>query len=301
MKSILRWIPAILLLLIFGGLWGTAVSGGQKGIISWLILITFLPYLGGLTLLSLIVLFVWKRKATAPLVATLIVSFLLIWPFLWRFGILAMAYPSSLEKMTPSATVRLPANEPILVGWGGDTPHVNYHATYPDQRWAYDLLVEPAMNESNRLDDYGCWGVPVVAPAAGKVVVAQDGELDQMPGQISKTFAHPGGNHIAIELPETGTYLFIAHLQKDSIVVQEGDQVTEGQIMGKCGNSGNSSEPHIHIHHQRQDPRTVPFGLAEGLPLYFRDHDGAPMPQGGVRDTADGPVALGDRVQHIGK
>lgn len=300
MKSILRWLPAILLLLIFGALWGTAVVGGQSGVISWLILISILPYLGGLTLLGVIVLFVRKRKVTAPLLLTLVASLLVIWPFLWQFGVLAMAYPSSAEKMTPAATVRLPADGSILVGWGGETPRVNYHSTYPDQRWAYDLVVEPAMTESSNLEDYGCWGIPVVAPAVGQIVVSQDGETDHTPGQDATGFIHPAGNHVVIEL-ETGTYLVIAHLQKGSIVVQEGEWVEEGQMLGKCGNSGSSSEPHIHIHHQRQDPRTVSFGLAEGLPLYFRDHDGPPMPQGGVRMTADGPFALGDRVQHIGK
>lgn len=117
---------------------------------------------------------------------------------------------------------------------------------------------------------------------------------------FSTEYTHPAGNHVVIQL-ETSTYLYISHLQKGSIVVNEGEQVAEGQLIGRCGNSGRTSEPHIHIHHQRQDPRTVPLGEAEGLSLYFRDHDGPPMPQGGVRLENGNLVALGDTVQHIGK
>ncbi len=61
-----------------------------------------------------------------------------------------MAYPISIETTPPAATVRLPSNEPLLVGWGGDTPSVNYHVTIPDSRWAYDLMVEP-ISTGNRL------------------------------------------------------------------------------------------------------------------------------------------------------
>jgi hypothetical protein len=73
-----------------------------------------------------------------------------------------------------------------------------------------------------------------------------------------------------------------------------GQRVEEGQEIGQCGNSGNTSEPHIHIHHQRQDPPVVPLNFAEGLPLFFRDHDGAAMPEGGIRDIDGTPVPTWD-------
>lgn len=300
MKKILRWLPATILLILFGLLWGTAVSGGVKGMLAYNTLMSATPYLGGFTFLGIVVLLVVKRKLTAPLLATCLVSLLLIWPFLWQSNILAVAYPSSLENTAPAATVRLPANEPILIIWGGDSPRVNKHTTNAEQRWAYDLAVEPALTLSNQLEDYGCWGVPVVAPAAGEIIVAQDGEPDHTPGRDSVGFTHPAGNHVYIRL-ETDTYLAIAHLEQGSVVVQEGDIVSEGQVLASCGNSGSTFEPHIHIHHQRQDPRLVPFDFAEGLPLYFRDHDGPPMPQGGVRLEDGNVIALGERVQHIGK
>ncbi len=129
---------------------------------------------------------------------------------------------------------------------------------------------------------------------------AHDGEPDMIPGAISNNVQMPTGNHIALKL-ETGTYLIIAHLKPGSVLVKAGDMVEEGQIIGQCGNSGNTSEPHIHIHHQRQDPNFYPVNFAEGLPLYFRDQTGAPMPEGGLRMEDGKPVAIGVTVQHIGR
>jgi hypothetical protein len=99
---------------------------------------------------------------------------------------------------------------------------------------------------------------------------------------------------------ETGTYLLIAHLKPGSVSVEPDQWVEEGQPIGQCGNSGNTSEPHIHIHHQRQDPAVYPLNYAEGLPLYFRDSDGPAMPEGGFEIVDGLPVPLGPVVQHVG-
>jgi hypothetical protein len=187
------------------------------------------------------------------------------------------------------------------VAWGGDKIETNYHVVVPDQRWAYDLVVAPAAHGSAKLEDYGCYGVPVVAPASGRIVKAHDGEPDAVPGVVSNNFTAPTGNHVVIQLDETGTYLIIAHLKPGSVTVKTGDTVSEGQVIGACGNSGNTSEPHIHIHHQRQDPNLFPLNFAEGLPLYFRDHDGPPMPLGGFEMDGETVIFTGDVVQHIGE
>ena len=84
-----------------------------------------------------------------------------------------------------------------------------------------------------------------------------------------------------------------------TFVVCEGDQVVAGQPLAKCGNSGRTSEPHLHIHHQRQDPRKVPFGFAEGLPLFFEHLDGPEHPQGGMRQDGDTLVLLGDYIRDL--
>jgi hypothetical protein len=62
----------------------------------------------------------------------------------------------------------------------------------------------------------------------------------------------------------------------------------------------NTSEPHVHIHLQRQDPRGRPVNFSEGLPLFFRDHDGRPMPRGGIAWVEGKLRPTGDVVRHAG-
>ena len=139
-----------------------------------------------------------ERRFSRPMWATLALGLVTLWPGLWNVGLLTMTFPYSLETSEPSATVRLPSNERLRVGWGGDRVATNYHASTPDQRWAYDLLVEPAGHGSDELDDYGCYGTTVVAPVTARVHMATDGAADHTPGRISK---RPGRIR-----PETPSY-----------------------------------------------------------------------------------------------
>lgn len=108
-----------------------------------------------------------------------------------------------------------------------------------------------------------------------------DDESDITPG--SEEFISMEGNHVYIKIKETGTYLLLNHLKKDSVTVEVGDQIKPGNIIGRVGNSGSTSEPHLHIRHQRQDPTKVIYPvLAEGLPLFFKDINVDPMPKKGA-------------------
>ncbi|MBX3050781.1 MAG: M23 family metallopeptidase [Caldilineaceae bacterium] len=297
LMGFLRLVPITLMLLVLVALCVAMLLGGMARIAGWYLLQIVPPLLGLLSLLLLALYALIKRKASRLLLFTAGVGLVSLLPLILWF--VPVAFPASLESTTPAATVRLPADVPLRVGWGGDSIATNYHAATPDQRWAYDLLVEPYLTGSEDVQAYGCYGVPVVAPAAGLVTQTHDGEPDEVPGAVSNNFTAPTGNHVVIQL-ESGTYLVIAHLKPGSVSVQAGEQVEEGQVIGQCGNSGNTSEPHIHIHHQRQDPAIFPLNFAEGLPLYFRDHDGAPMPQGGLRVEGESVTPIGDVVQHTG-
>ena len=77
----------------------------------------------------------------------------------------------------------------------------------------------------------------------------------------------PMGNHVIIDHGNS-EYSFLAHFKQGSLSVQKGDTVTLGQIIGLCGNSGNSSEAHIHYHLQN----TAVFGSGEGLPAQFTNY-----------------------------
>ena len=188
-------------------------------------------------------------------------------------------YPSSFDDRPSDVRFVLPLEGPVTVGWGGPTPTVNYHASIPDQRWAYDLLVtdiNPAeagshnpgrtfRTDGTRLDDYYIYGRPVLAPADGVVHATHDGEADGPIGQWS--FLRAAGNHVILEVAPA-EFLFIAHLQPGSIAVVPGERVRARQFLGRVGNSGNSSEPHVHLH--LQDTPT-PY-LGEGIPLYFHGY-----------------------------
>lgn len=127
------------------------------------------------------------------------------------------------------------------------------------------------------------------------MVVAKDGQPDETPGKVSNNWQAPVGNHVVFET-EHGTFLILAHLQKGSVAVEAGQEVAEGTFIGRCGNSGNTSGPHLH--HQKQDPCTFPVGFAEGLQLSFRDNEGPSEPKGGV-EMVDGKLRwTGDTIRH---
>ncbi|MDQ0113291.1 M23 family metallopeptidase [Paenibacillus harenae] len=136
-----------------------------------------------------------------------------------------------------------------LVFWGGNNTFINYHYEYEQVRYAYDYVIEKngysyegdrAINES-----YYAFNEDVAAPAEGVVVAAVDGISDNNPvGTVNED--QPAGNMVTIE-HSNGEYSTIAHLKQGSVKVKIGDTVTAGQLIGKCGNSGNSTEPHIHF------------------------------------------------------
>lgn len=187
--------------------------------------------------------------------------------------------PTRHEAYETRTPLRLPFDGEWAVIWGGRTVEQNYHAATVDQRFAYDLVVirdgrrhrgDPTDNAS-----YHCWGVPVVAPAAGRVVVARDGIADNRPGEVNPS--EPAGNHVVLD-HGNGEFSFLAHFREGSVKVAVGDVVEAGTVLGECGNSGNSSEPHLHYHLQS----TPTLGEGEGLPAQFRDYmaDGVTVERG---------------------
>jgi hypothetical protein len=299
LRGLHDWLPLAVVGVVAAVSWAVFLGGGLRSVLGWLALQLAVPLFALVLFLFTLVRTIRTRRGLARLLATIVISVVGLWPAAWLVGFGTIAYPYDLAKTTPSATVRLPTDVPMHVIWGGDDVKHNHHATLPDQRWAYDLAVEPTLVSSTRLEDYGCWGVSVVAPTSGKVHVAHDGEPDHVPGELSNESRVPVGNHVVIAL-STGGFLVIAHLRDGSVRAREGESIAEGAPIGACGNSGNTSEPHVHIHVQRQDPRGRPIHFSEGLPLFFRDHDGAPMPLGGI-DVVDGrAIATGAVIRHVG-
>lgn len=102
---------------------------------------------------------------------------------------------------------------------------------------------------ADKLSSYAYYGVPVYAVADGTVVYIEDGAPDQTPGTLpaGMTPATAGGNNVVMDIG-TGHFAYYAHLQPGSIRVRAGDRVHRGDILGRLGNTGNTTNPHLHFH-----------------------------------------------------
>ena len=183
-----------------------------------------------------------------------------------------------LDYRTKTA-LRLPFNGEWHVYWGGRTPQQNYHVIDAGQRFAYDFVVrrngESHEGDPTAVESYHCWNEPILAPADATVATAVDGLPDQRIGETDPQ--HPAGNHIVLDFGD-GEYGFLAHMRHGSITVQKGDTVAAGAELGRCGNSGNTSEPHLHFHLQNSPA----LGAGEGLPAFFENYvaDGEAVERG---------------------
>lgn len=163
--------------------------------------------------------------------------------------------------------------------------------------WRTISAVEP-------VDRFYAFDQPILAPAGGRVVAAEDGEPDLVARRsplagiryalTQASRARRGarglaGNHIVLDLADGGPYLVVAHLRRGTVAVGPGETVAAGQPLGRCGNSGNSTQPHVHL--QVMDD-VDPF-TAAGVPIVFRDYrvrrrDGAEeLVRRGVPDNGD--------------
>jgi murein DD-endopeptidase MepM/ murein hydrolase activator NlpD len=175
--------------------------------------------------------------------------------------------PDPASGAAPSL-LRLPVAGTWWVFWGGPSERQNHHAPVPDQRHALDLVQwrdgGTARGRGTRNADYHAWDKRVVAPAAGVVVAARDGVRDNRPQVTIENRADPAGNHVLLDLG-AGRHVLLAHLRSSTVAVRPGDRVAAGALLGRVGNSGNSSEPHLHVHVQ-DGPRLL---VGTGLPMAF--------------------------------
>ena len=167
-------------------------------------------------------------------------------------------------------------------GIGGTT--FNTHA-HPEERYAYDLhVIDPSgetFKDINNLvdnDNYWVWGQPVLAMSAGTVICTYDSWDDNL-GNTGKP-ADPnkqGTNIVVISDPSKTFFQLYAHFQKDQIVVGLLEPVQPGAVLGYAGNSGGTSEPHVHIAISRRDTN----GVIRCLPMSFQ----------GIKDGAGNTVS----------
>lgn len=178
------------------------------------------------------------------------------------------------DSFTPQCHYSLPFEGEWLVVNGGVDKETSHSWNMCSQRYAYDFFITDIEGKSystNRkeLTDYYCYKAPVLAPADGivmKIVEKYDDTPIGEVGEVDCAAPDVRGNHIIIQ-HNKHEYSMIAHLLEGSICVKPGDNVKRGEKIALCGNSGNTSEPHIHF--QLQSGKS--FVFSAGLPISFID------------------------------
>src|SRR5690606_38081048 len=133
---------------------------------------------------------------------------------------------------------------------------LNHHSGHRAQHYAVDILKLGPLGfrasglHSADLTDYVIWNASVISPCDGLVEQAEDGYPDLVPPKADRENA--SGNHVILSCQ--GMEVELAHLRKGSVKVKAGDRLTVGDPIGAVGNSGNTSEPHLHVH--AVDPAT---------------------------------------------
>jgi len=155
------------------------------------------------------------------------------------------------------------------VGQGGNTILVNYHNSSRAQRYAADITELNAWGARAQgvhpdvLERYNIFGRSVHSPCDGTISARVDGFPAHIPPAADRR--NPAGNHVVIACK--GVDVLLAHLQARSLLVAPGDVVSAGQPLGRVGNSGNTSEPHLHIHAVRAGSGGPLEG--DGVPILF--------------------------------
>ncbi|MBD8025337.1 M23 family metallopeptidase [Ureibacillus sp. Re31] len=178
-----------------------------------------------------------------------------------------MTYPETDKRLTKNIYT-MPIKGEWFVFWGGCNEFINYHYLYESQRYAYDLVQvqnnKTYKDNPSKNENYYAFKQEILAPADGKVVKIIKDIEDNVPGEMNPNI--PEGNCVIIEHKHK-EYSMLAHLKQHSIQVHEGETVTAGQLIGLCGNSGNSSEPHVHF----QVMDAVDFTKGNSIRIRFND------------------------------
>lgn len=155
---------------------------------------------------------------------------------------------------------------------GGVTKEDSHSWIMISQRYAYDFVqiddsTKTNKNLSKELDDYYCYRQNILSPAEGVIVELKNKYIDTPrlePGQAGCNAKDVRGNYILIK-HDNNEYSLLAHLLKDTFTVKVGDRVARGTIIAQCGNSGNTTEPHLHFHIQQGKS----FYFSVGIPIRF--------------------------------
>lgn len=192
---------------------------------------------------------------------------------------------SNFLNYQTKANLIFPLKGKSFIVHGGRKIEQNAHASEKDQRFAIDVVAlkqgsstlqeqgitafEAVSYEGNpkQNNSYYIYGRDVIAPASGRIADTLDGIPDAIPSESHYNFMQPAGNYVVID-HGNNEFSMLAHLKNGSIIVSKGDLVAAGDIIGSVGNTGNSTEPHLHYHLQN----TSKWRNGEGLPAQFQNY-----------------------------
>jgi hypothetical protein len=171
------------------------------------------------------------------------------------------------------------------------------------ETYAIDFIAVDSGRRSASRRDWRTWlatepperfvgfGQPILAPADGVVVAVLDGETDHearrsqfalvpyalsQRARVREGVGAIAGNHVVVALRQHDAFLAMVHFRSGSVRVALGDAVTDGQHVADCGNSGNSTQPHVHL----QVMDSADLSVARGLPIAFRSFHEWPRGRG---------------------
>lgn len=220
---------------------------------------------------------VWPRSIAAWIVLTGFVAFALFAADQIRLAYRGAQVPAgaSIDLASPLGAGR------YLVINGGATTVVNAHADALDQSipahrafygTAYGVDLVTIDRLGLRADGvipadprrYRIFGTTVISPCAGTIIVAVDGLPDMPVPELDER--HLAGNHVILRCGEVD--ILLAHFRRGSVRVRTGAKITVGTGIAEVGNSGSTSEPHLHIHAQRRGAASAPFS-GRPIPVTF--------------------------------
>lgn len=205
--------------------------------------------------------------------------------FVASIGLVGAMLTEGIEGRTPPSGDVVDLAPPLRAGGllvvnGGGTETINAHLMtldpavprfrrYRGQSYAVDIV---RLNGAGRTTSglrpsdpaaYAIWGEPVFAPCSGRVVWARNDRPDMPVPLMDRTYLL--GNHVILACGQA--HVVLAHFRRGSLRVRPGEFVEVGDLLGTVGNSGNSQEPHLHIHAQRPSSAAEPIA---GAPLPIR-------------------------------
>ena len=244
------------------------------------------PYGFGCLLLAVFVIGIRRRRRFTSVYPSSVGGWA-VTPLFLALGVLAIVHSTlALSGRTPPPGTLVDLAFPLkggtyLVVNGGSHPGINAHMATLDTRvprfrafrgqsYAVDIVKidglgmrAPGLQPSDP-SVYDIYGAAVFAPCAGEIVVAVDGLPDMQVPDTDRT--HMAGNHVILRCD--GVEILLGHFRLGSIRVATGAQVELGDPIASVGNSGNTNEPHLHIHAQTPGTTNEPMS-GEPLPISF--------------------------------